>query len=53
MVNAAALRRKLVARIRDKRRGQNRLVALAIVVTAAGTLGLIVWLIWLMLSATG
>jgi hypothetical protein len=53
MVNAAALRRKLAARIRDKRRGQNRLVALVIVVTAAGTLGFIAWLIWLMLSMAG
>jgi hypothetical protein len=49
----AALQRKLAARIRGKRRGQNRLVALVIVVTAAGTLGLIVWLIWLMLSVAG
>jgi hypothetical protein len=49
----APLQRELAVRIRGKRRGQNRLVALVIVVTAAGTLGLIVWLIWLMLSVAG
>lgn len=53
MIDMQQLRRELAARIRGKRRGQNRLVALVIVVTAAGTVGLIVWLIWLMLSVTG
>jgi hypothetical protein len=53
MVNMTALRRELAARIRGKRRGENRLVALVIVVTAAGTLGLIAWLVLLMLSVTG
>lgn len=53
MVNMAALRRELAARIRGKRRGENRLVALVIVVTAVGSLGLIAWLVWLMLSVAG